>query len=334
MANDTGQKNKDNTKGDRGKISRRGFLRDAASAAALTTAVIHGGGCRSRAAEVSTTSRPASPAKPAKPASTPAGKKPGARSQSATVVLVRDAEVLDSRGRPRAKVMEAMLDRAVCAITKKSAPAEAWKQLLAPGDRLGIKSNIWKHLRTPPALERSIARRAGWAGVKPDAVRVDDRSARETLANSTALINVRPLRSHHWAGVGGCIKNYIPFVERPWTYHPDSCADLGAVWNLPVVKGKTRLNVLVMLTPLFHGRGPHHFAPEYLWNYRGLLVSTDPVAADAVGVQILEAQRLKHFGKVVPFQTRTKHIQVADTRHGIGVADPLRIDVIKQGWKG
>ncbi len=316
---------------DRVKFSRRGFLKSAASAAAAGSAALGGSGCRSRSAEVPART---SPTRATKPAATPAATKPKASPRTATVVLVRDADVLDKRGRPRARVMEAMLDQAVCALTKKSAPAEAWKALLGPVSRLGIKSNIWKHLRTPPALERSIARRASWAGVKPDAVRVDDRGALRTLQDSTALINVRPLRSHHWAGVGGCIKNYIPFVSRPWTYHPDACADLGAIWNLPVVKGKTRLNVLVMLTPLFHGRGPHHFAPQYLWPYKGLIVSTDPVAADAVGVQILEAKRLEHFGKVVPFQTKTKHIQVADTRHGIGVADPLRIDLIKRGWKG
>ena len=73
------------------------------------------------------------------------------------------------------------------------------------------------------------------------------------------------------------------FHDRPWTWHHDSCADLGGLWNLPVVKGKTRLNVLVMLTPLYHGRGPHHFSRQYLWPYRGLIVSTDPVAADSTG---------------------------------------------------
>lgn len=314
------------------KITRRGFIRDTAAAAALTTAVLHGG-CRSPSSEVKTPA--VSKGKPSPPAPTPAPKneKRSAAAGSATVVLIRNADVLDKRGRPRARVMDAMLDEAVQVITGKEGP-QAWKALLRPGDRLGIKSNIWQHLRTPEPLERSIARRAGWAGITADAVKVDDRGARKTLADATALINVRPLRSHHWAGVGGCIKNYIPFVAKPWTYHPDSCADLGALWNLPIVKGKTRLNVLLMLTPLFHGRGPHHFAPQYLWSYKGMIVSTDPVAADAVGVQILEEKRREHFGKVVPFSTPAKHIKVAETRHGIGVADPLRIDVIKRGWKG
>jgi len=36
-----------------------------------------------------------------------------------------------------------------------------------------------------------------------------------------------------------------------------------------VVKGKTRLNVLVMFTPQFHSFGPHSFNPKYVWKYYG-----------------------------------------------------------------
>ena len=122
------------------------------------------------------------------------------------------------------------------------------------------------------------------------------------------------------------------FSDRPSAYHPDSCADLGALWNLPNVKGKIRLNVLVMLTPLFHGRGPHHFSPRYLWPYKGLILSRDPVAADAVGREILRAKRKTHFGRHRPFATRTKHVDLADTRHGIGIADLKRIEIVKLGW--
>ena len=173
--------------------------------------------------------------------------------------------------------------------------------------------------------------RARGVGIDPKRIHIDDRGARSSLKECTALINARPLRSHHWSGIGGCIKNYIMFVRLPMMYHGDSCADLGDIWNEPIVRGKTRLNVLVMLTPLFHGRGPHHYSPKYIWPYKGLLVSTDPVAADAVGLEILKAKRKEFFGKERPFITKTKHVQVADTRHGVGISDLRRIKVIKLG---
>jgi hypothetical protein len=42
--------------------------------------------------------------------------------------------------------------------------------------------------------------------------------------NSTALVNARPLRTHHWSGVGTCLKNYIQFVPEPSSYHDEGCS--------------------------------------------------------------------------------------------------------------
>ena len=75
---------------------------------------------------------------------------------------------------------------------------------------------------------------------------------------------------------------------------------LDHLWHFPQVKGKTRLNILVMITPLFHGIGPHHFSRSYTWRYNGLIVSTDPVAADATGARIIQAKRDSFFGEKRP----------------------------------
>jgi hypothetical protein len=122
------------------------------------------------------------------------------------------------------------------------------------------------------------------------------------------------------------------FTPQPAAWHGDTCADLAAIWDLPQVKGKTRLNVLVMFTPLFHGVGPHHYAKEYTWEYKGLIVSRDPVAADATGLRIIQAKRKEHFGDDRPLQMTPHHITLADTRHHLGVSDPGRIELVKLGW--
>jgi hypothetical protein len=128
------------------------------------------------------------------------------------------------------------------------------------------------------------------------------------------------------------IKNYIIFTEDPSTYHPDSCADLASIWELPIVRGKTRLNILVLFTPLFHGMGPHHYSPDYTWPYKGMLVGFDPVAVDATGVRILLAKRKQHFGEDRPLNPPPKHVFLADTRYHLGTADPQNIELIKLGW--
>ena len=175
-----------------------------------------------------------------------------ARSKKSRVVLIRDRDVVDSRGKVKTSILERMLDRGVCRLLGEKDPARAWRRLIKPSDTVGIKSNVWSHLPTPPELDAALRKRVLGAGVKPGHVSVGDRRVLgdRVFQRSTALINVRPMRTHHWSGVGSLIKNYIMFVPEPWRYHPDSCANLASIWKLPIVAGKTRLNVLVMLTPL------------------------------------------------------------------------------------
>ena len=251
------------------------------------------------------------------------------------VILIRNNDALDAAGSPNPEVIQNMLDEAVAALFGEKNEAVAWKKVIQPTDTVGIKTNVWQYLNTTSAVEQALKRRVLDAGVPEDKVAIDDRGVRRNpvFQNATALINARPARTHYWSGMGGCIKNMIMFVPQPSDYHGDTCADLATIWNLPQVKGKVRLNVLLMLTPLFQGVGPHHYSKEYIWPYRGILASTDPVAVDAIGVQILQAKRRVYFGEDRPLQPPAHHIVYAETRHGLGVADPAKIELVKMGWK-
>ena len=264
----------------------------------------------------------------------PAVKSGSSSSTKTTVVLVRDKDVLDANGRPRFPVVLKMLDTAVTTLTGKKDPVEAWKTLVTPGDIVGIKTNVWRRLSTTPQVEQVLKKRVMDAGVSETNIGIQDRGIwKDSLfKKATALINARPMRSHHWSGVGSLVKNYITFVPTPWAYHNDSCADLAKLWKLPLVKGKTRLNVLVMLTPQFHGVGPHSFSPRYVWTYYGLMVGFDPVAVDSIGVRIIQAKRKAFFGEERPLNPPPKHIFLADTRHHLGTADPNKINLIKTGY--
>ncbi len=261
-----------------------------------------------------------------------AGARPGGKVR---VVLVRDKDALDSAGGHNPEVIRKMLDDAVCALLDEQDPVAAWKSLIRPADIVGIKTNAWRPIATGETIEQALKRRVMDAGVTDDRIGIDDRGVlRNALfQKATALVNARPARTHYWAGMGSCIKNYIMFVPRPSAYHADACADLATIWSLPIVKDKTRLNVLVMLTPQFHNVGPHGFSREFVWSYNGILVSRDPVAVDATGFRILQAKRLAHFGEDRPLETSAHHIALADTRHHLGVSDPARIDLVKLGWQ-
>ena len=249
------------------------------------------------------------------------------------VILIRDKSVIGADGQCNSEIIQNMLDQGINELFNVKSPADAWSVMFNPSDIVGIKTNVWGPLPTPPELEQSIKRGVMSAGVKETNISIDDRGilSNDVFNNATALINTRPMRTHHWAGVGGLLKNYIMFVPEPWTYHDNSCADLAKLWELPAIKGKTKVQILVMLTPLFHGIGAHHFDKEFTWKYNGLLVGTDPVALDAVGLQILMAKRLSYFGEEKPMKPSPHHIAFADSKHKLGVADMSKINLIKLG---
>lgn len=289
----------------RKSISRRQFIKSASAAAIGTTLLLSG----------QETTAPV-------------------KSGRSRVVLVRDLNVLDENGNPKYAVVEEMLDTGIKALTGMPDPQSAWKTIIKPDDIVGIKNNRWPFLRTTAEVENSIKKRIMEVGVKEADISVDDLGVLKNpvFQKATALINARPMRSHHWAGVGSLIKNYIMFIPEPIAIHPDSCADLASIWDLPVVKGKTRLNVLVMFTPQFHSFGPHSFNPKYVWKYYGLMLGFDPVAVDATGLRIIEAIRREYFGEERPLNPPAKHIAIADSKYHLGTADPQKIELVKIGY--
>ena len=155
------------------------------------------------------------------------------------VVLIREKDLWTQENKPDKEKVQNMLDMALCKLTEKDNYEDAWKEIIIPDDIVGVKSNEWRHLYTPPELEDAIKQRIITSGVDAQNVSIKDRGVRhdEVFKNATALINVRPLRTHNWSGVGSLLKNYIMFTLQPSQYHPDTCADLAAIWKYPEIKG-------------------------------------------------------------------------------------------------
>jgi len=257
-----------------------------------------------------------------------------AKEEKSRVVLIRDENVINKHGKINESIIQQMLDQGVCNLLEEKDSLHAWKRLIKPSDIVGIKSNVWAYLPTPEELEKAIIKKLMEIGVFKKNIAVDDRGVLDNpvFKSSTALINVRPLRTHHWSGIGGCIKNYIMFVRTPWLYHGDSCANLASIWNKSIIKGKTRLNILSLIYTQFYNRGPHHFDRRFVSEYKGLLIGKDPVALDAVGARLLQLQRIAYFGEDRPLDTTPKHIYVADEKYKLGISDLNRIEIIKIGW--
>ena len=70
---------------------------------------------------------------------------------------------------------------------------------MQPEDVVGIKTNEWGKLPTPPELEEAIRSEVVAAGIAAENVAVADRGIHSNphFQRATALINVRPMRTHH-----------------------------------------------------------------------------------------------------------------------------------------
>ncbi|MBN2505217.1 MAG: DUF362 domain-containing protein [Verrucomicrobia bacterium] len=246
------------------------------------------------------------------------------------VILIRDERAMRADNTPDARVVETMLNKAVCRLAGKDDPAAAWKTYLHPDDTVGIKVTLYM-ISTHKEVIDAVRAGAQKAGVPDGKILVGDRGnspGKDTPV--TALVNVPSLKAHHMSGIGCVIKNYIVYHPQPASLHPDSCAELGAAWEVPAIKGKTRLVVVDGLFPLFD-KGPQ-VTPKYRWPYGGILVGTDPVAVDAVCLRILQAKRDAFRGEPWPLNPPPKSLAVADTKYHLGTSAPEKIHLLKLGW--
>jgi uncharacterized protein (DUF362 family) len=134
------------------------------------------------------------------------------------------------------------------------------------------------------------------------------------------VINLPVLKHHEMTGITVALKNHFGSVDRPALLHGrarDCCPGIADVNALPQVRDKTRL-VLVdaaFITYRSGLAGAPDAAPMRL------LLSTDPVAADAVGQEEINARRV-HDG-LDPVVAR--HLLDAAAR-GLGTADLGLVD--------
>ncbi len=142
----------------------------------------------------------------------------------------------------------------------------------------------------------------------------------------TALINVGVLKDGGEAGVALGMKDWYGVIHNPQRCHDDGChpfiAHLAA---FPLIQDRLRLTIVDGLTAQCHG-GPM-YSPRWTWSYGGLLVSTDPVALDAIGRSVLEDRRKEVGLPSLAAEGRAPKWIAEGARIGLGEADPARITV-------
>ena len=284
------------------------------------------------------------------------------------VAIGRRPGVVAASGGLDAALLAGGLGAAVARAAGEATPVAALRRLFRPTDVVGIKVNTLggRGVSTRPEVPLQLAAWLQQAGLPADRIYVWDRSDRELreagyalsggrgvrvfgtndawgelvdwgpsasrfaralVEDLTAVISCAVLKDHALAGVTLSLKNWFGAVHNPNKLHDDGCAPFVAALPLhPLLREKLRLSVVDGSLGQCHG-GPGR-VPRWAWPYGGFLASTDPVALDRVGWQVIEARRREVGLPPLAAEGREPRWVEAAARAGLGVADPARIELV------
>lgn len=261
-------------------------------------------------------------------------------------------------------------------VSSHAVVAEIVRQLLAVGvppsqvvvfERFGNQLDAVDYARVlPPGVEVYAPergnRRAQNRGYDPDLfVEVDFFGEDDTRSNLmrlvsrrlTKIVNVPTMKDHGASGVTGCLKNlaYGGFSNVARSHHRTQTHTrtfIGTLAAVEPLRSRTVLQVMDGIRAVWHG-GP--FAPtrRYVFHPRRMLFGTDPVALDALLLELIEEKRRaegaisiwdRSLDSVRPGDGRARdadpnvNILIREPGHvayasslGLGVADRARIRV-------
>ncbi len=190
-------------------------------------------------------------------------------------------------------------------------------------ERNGFSPERIMLLEAPPGLAqklRTLPPPAGWSATVHDFGSGSDQF-RACLEAATAVVNVPLLKTHNLAGFTCSLKNLSHgLVRHPARYHANGCSPyIGDIVAAPPIRSKLRLNVVNALRVLYDG-GPE-VRPQNLHPAETLIFGDDPVAVDAVALDLLNSvRRLKSLALIGSPGAPVPYLAAAQQR-GMGAAD-------------
>ena len=249
--------------------------------------------------------------------------------RSSLVTIIRDKKAMDSSKNVDTAILNQMLEQTLIKFTGEKNIEDAWLSLVKPDDVIGLIPTPHlnpTHDEVVDVVKSSLVN----AGIPKDSIKNAQGGPGKAKA-CTALIALPALKAHWLTGIGTVLKNYIMYSGNPSRYHKSNSAKLGEIWNLPFVKGKTRLVLVDSLYPLCD-KGPQP-DPRYKWAYNGLIAGTDPVAVETVCLKIITEKRKAIRGEPWPLSPPPICIEAADKVYGLGTSRMEAIKIEHSGWE-
>lgn len=142
----------------------------------------------------------------------------------------------------------------------------------------------------------------------------------------TAIVNMPILKTHGITGISGCLKNHYGSFDNPGNHHANNCNPQLADFNaIPVVKNKTRLVVMDVIRPQ-HSGGPGLQVRDQ-FNHYSIMLGTDPVAVDCVGLKIIQ-DKLRQMNRE-PISDKKLRWMASAQERGVGTCDASKIELLR-----
>jgi uncharacterized protein (DUF362 family) len=144
----------------------------------------------------------------------------------------------------------------------------------------------------------------------------------------TKLINVPVLQDNDACGLSGCLYNLsLGLVDNARRLEQQGQRGDPAIAEICALPALRRVLVLNIVDALIGGyAGGPQFKPQYSWSPGGLYLSRDPVAVDALCLELIEAQR--RAANVPAIGASASHITTAG-KLGLGQSDRTHIELIE-----
>ncbi|MFW6108289.1 MAG: hypothetical protein ACOC8D_00605 [bacterium] len=175
------------------------------------------------------------------------------------------------------RLVKAMVERGLTRLTGERSAAAAWRRIVAPGERVGVKFSktsrnasganqalgdvLLEGLRGAGVRRRDVIVVEAWGARFPGTgefdgsygPEVDTDLARVRLTRFIrqqidALINVPELKPHPRLGASGArstVALATTIIDRPWRLHGPRLADhVSAIYGLPAIATRCRLHIL------------------------------------------------------------------------------------------
>ena len=149
-----------------------------------------------------------------------------------------------------------------------------------------------------------------------------------TLTESTAVVNFSLIKDHSICGYTGLLKNMTHGTQTsPHIFHSHHAnPQIAQLYAQDIIKSRVRLNITDGFKIMAHG-GPLWKSAKHVKKHESVYVSTDAVAMDTIGAELVDKLRAEFNLKSLADEGRAPAYIKAAADMGLGIGDKSQIQL-------